>query len=387
MARPAPVVGLGGALHDLAEARPPARTAATAAGALRRRPGGVLGDGPGDVGGGGDRVLRARAGPAPGSRPGQGAGGGDGRALHRGVPRLGPRRYAELAGAERLAELLDGWPRRLTRPAGRSSPGWRACRCPTTRRAGSPSCCTCCASTAAGAPQRGAGGRTHAARGRSSPAGRRRERELLRLDGADPAGRRRLAGPGSRGRGADRRAGRPGLRRVWPTGSPASCWSRWRPPARRSTPRVRAESRDGDGRAVTPWCDDCSTPTPLLTTRPALRGPARRRAARPLRPPGAAPRRGPLHRARGRHRGRVPPAPPGAGRAHRRLDRGDRRRTRRTPSPSSPPSPRPPARWCSTASSSAATSPTPATYIGSGKAQRAARHRRRDRRRHRHLRR
>ena len=39
---------------------------------------------------------------------------------------------------------------------------------------------------------------------------------------------------------------------------------------------------------------------------------------------------GPVHRARGRHRGRVPPAAPGAGRAGRRLDRGHRRRTPRT---------------------------------------------------------
>ena len=45
---------------------------------------------------------------------------------------------------------------------------------------------------------------------------------------------------------------------------------------------------------------------------------------RPRRAARAAARRRPVDRARGHHRGRVPPAPPGAGDARRRLDRGHR---------------------------------------------------------------
>ena len=51
------------------------------------------------------------------------------------------------------------------------------------------------------------------------------------------------------------------------------------------------------------------------------------------------------------------------------MDRGHRSRTPRTPSASWPRWPRRPARRCSTGSSSGGSGPTPATYLGKGKAQ------------------
>ena len=112
----------------------------------------------------------------------------------------------------------------------------------------------------------------------------------------------------------------------------------------------------------------------------------RRRPVRPRRPRGAAPRGRPLHRARRRHRGRVPPAAPRERRAHRRLLAGQRSRMPRTRCASSPPSPRPPAPSCSTACCSAAPHPDPSTYLGKGKAQELRGCRRGARRRHRHRR-
>ena len=104
-------------------------------------------------------------------------------------------------------------------------------------------------------------------------------------------------------------------------------------------------------------------------------------------PPGAAPGRRAVHRARGRHRGRVPPAAPRARRAGRALDRRAPPTTPRTPCASSPPSPRRPAPTCSTASSSAARArPGHVPRLRQGRG--AARPRRRaDGRRHRDLRR
>ena len=66
---------------------------------------------------------------------------------------------------------------------------------------------------------------------------------------------------------------------------------------------------------------------------------------------------GPLHRARGRHRGRVPPAAPGAGRARRRLDRGHRRRRRELAARARRARRDRRRRRCSTASSSAGRKP------------------------------
>ena len=78
---------------------------------------------------------------------------------------------------------------------------------------------------------------------------------------------------------------------------------------------------------------------------------------------------GALDRARGHHRGRVPPAPAGAGRPGRRVDRRLRRRTPRTPWPSSP-------LLAETAGSEVLDAlyqrrdkPDPATYIGRGKVE------------------
>ena len=81
----------------------------------------------------------------------------------------------------------------------------------------------------------------------------------------------------------------------------------------------------------------------------------------------AAPGRRPVHRARRRHRGRVPPAAAGAGRPGRRLDRGHASPTPRTRWPSWPRWPRPPARRCSTGLIQRRSRPDPATYIGRGK--------------------
>ena len=62
----------------------------------------------------------------------------------------GRHRFGALDGVERLADLLDAVAERAD-PAGLPLfAGWRPCRCPTTPRPGRPSCCTCCASTAAG---------------------------------------------------------------------------------------------------------------------------------------------------------------------------------------------------------------------------------------------
>ena len=114
-----------------------------------------------------------------------------------------------------------------------------------------------------------------------------------------------------------------------------------------------------------------------------------RRHDRLVRPRGArcAPtRRRAVHRARRRHRGRVPPAAPRARRAGRRVDRGHRRPTPTVRWSSSPRSPRPPARRCSRRSASGGTSPTPPP-TSARQGRRDPRHRRRDRRRHRGLRR
>ncbi len=76
---------------------------------------------------------------------------------------------------------------------------------------------------------------------------------------------------------------------------------------------------------------DADAPSTVAATSPLGR-PAdlRRRPARPRGARGAAPRLRPVHRARGRHRGRVPPAAPRAGRPRRRVDRGHASRTPRT---------------------------------------------------------
>ena len=95
----------------------------------------------------------------------------------------------------------------------------------------------------------------------------------------------------------------------------------------------------------------------------------RRRPARPRGARGAAPRRRPVHRARGRHRGRVPAAAPRAGRARRRLDRGHRRGRRELPARARRARRDGRLARCSTACIQRRPKPDPATYLGSGKAQ------------------
>ena len=154
------------------------------------------------------------------------------------------------------------------------------------------------------------------------------------------------------------------------------------PPRLRERRTARAcRATDDDARAPTPTID------PDVERRQLRDGRLRRRAVRPRRPPGAAPRRRPVHRAPGRHRGRVPPAAPRAGRARRRLDRRHRRATPRTPWPSSPRSPRPPAREVLDGLIQRRDQPDPATYIGSRQGQELRDIVVADRRRHRHLRR
>ena len=78
--------------------------------------------------------------------------------------------------------------------------------------------------------------------------------------------------------------------------------------------------------------------TPNRATSPMIRHDVsrisqhpQRRRARPRRPRRTAPRGRPVHRARRRLRGRVPPASPRTGRTRRRLDRRHRRGRRRQP--------------------------------------------------------
>ncbi len=91
---------------------------------------------------------------------------------------------------------------------------------------------------------------------------------------------------------------------------------------------------------VRSWCTRVSRWTVTMTqTAPTARRPRRRRHRR-LRArgtPGPAPRRRPVDRTPGRHRGRVPPAAPRASRPRRRLDERQRRRGRELAGRARPP--------------------------------------------------
>ena len=94
----------------------------------------------------------------------------------------------------------------------------------------------------------------------------------------------------------------------------------------------------------------------------------RRRPARARGAHVAAPGRGAVHRARGRHRGRVPPAAAGEGRPRRRLGLRHRHRRRDLPARARRSSPRPPAPQVLDGLLQRRQKPDPGTYLGSGKA-------------------